>query len=266
MSAPVSGPRLVTVAHGTRQVEGNIVAAALTRAAGARLGLPAVASYVELCPPLLGDVLRAGPPAGLLGVDPPRVDPPRVDPPRVDPLRVDPWGADDGPTLVVPLLLSTGYHLRVDLPAAVADAPGRVELGGPLGPDPLLASAQVERLLAAGAVRGQPVTMVAAGSRDPAATADLAAAADLLSGQWGAPVRLATLAGLGPRVLDVVRPGDAVSPYLLSPGHFADRARELGRSAGAEAVAEVIGPHPDVVELVASRARALLGLSLAGSR
>ena len=246
MSAPVSGPRLVTVAHGTRQVEGNIVAAALTRAAGARLGLPAVASYVELCPPLLGDVLNAGPPAG--------------------PLRVDPLGADDGPTLVVPLLLSTGYHLRVDLPAAVAEAPGRVELGGPLGPDPLLASAQVERLLAAGAVRGQPVTMVAAGSRDPAATADLAAAADLLSGQWGAPVRLATLAGLGPRVLDVVRPGDAVSPYLLSPGHFADRARELGRSSGAEVVAEVIGPHPDVVELVAARARALLGLSLAGSR
>ncbi|MEP9384517.1 sirohydrochlorin chelatase [Nocardioides cheoyonin] len=217
--------RLVTVAHGTRTAEGNVIAAALTRAAGVRLGLPAVASYVELCEPLLADVLRGG---------------------------------AEEETAVVPLLLSTGYHVRVDLPAAVEQAAGPVTLAGPLGPDTLLAAAQADRLRRAGAEPGRPVVMVAAGSRDPAATDDLWAAADLLTGLWGAPVRVATLAGLGPDVLDVVRPGDAVAPYLLAPGFFATRARRLALSAGAEVVAEVLGPHPSVVELVAERARQLL--------
>ncbi|HEY0888805.1 MAG TPA: CbiX/SirB N-terminal domain-containing protein [Nocardioides sp.] len=224
-------PRLVTVAHGTRTPAGNRVAAELTRAAGAMLSLDAQVSYVELCEPLLADVLAASP----------------------------------GPTVVVPLLLSTGYHVRQDLPRSVAAARSRVVLGpvvlgGPLGPDPLLAAAQVERLREAGARAGQPVTMVAAGSEDATTSADLTVAADLLGAAWGAPVRLATLAGRGSRMLDVVRPGDAVSPYLLAPGFFADRAHSLALHAGAGVVAEPIGPHPLVIELVARRAESLLPL------
>lgn len=222
---PSLSARLVTVAHGTRDPQGNLVAAAVTMAAGRRLGLTARASYVELCEPLFADVVRES-------------------------------SADL--TVVVPLLLSTGHHVRHDLPRAVAAASGRVHLAGPLGPDPLLAAAQVERLLEAGAQPGQPVTMVAAGSYDPAAGADLAAAADLLSGVWGAPVRVATLSGRGSRVLDVVRPGDAVSPYVLAPGFFATRARESSLSAGARVVADPIGPHPRVVDLVVRRAETLL--------
>ncbi|HTW14603.1 MAG TPA: CbiX/SirB N-terminal domain-containing protein [Nocardioides sp.] len=201
--------RLVTVAHGTRHATGNEVARALTAAAGSRLGLPAVASYVELCSPLYASL-----PAE--------------------------------PSVVVPLLLSTGYHVREDLGGA-----------RPLGPDPLLASAQVDRLLAGGARPGQPVTMVAAGSNDPLALRDLHRARDLLAGAWGGPVSLATLAGLGLRPAAVVRPGDAVSPYLLAEGYFADRTRR--ESVGASVVADVLGPHPLVVDLVVQRATALLG-------
>uniref|UniRef100_UPI0015FED4B3 sirohydrochlorin chelatase n=1 Tax=Nocardioides stalactiti TaxID=2755356 RepID=UPI0015FED4B3 len=130
---------LVTVAHGTRKTEGNRVAVELTVEAGRRLGLPSIASYVELCEPLFADVV-----AGLRQ-----------------------------PAIVVPLLLSTGFHVRHDLPAAVADAGAPVVLGDPLGPDPLLAAAQVDRLVEAGAVPGQPIVMVAAGSNDPAASAGL---------------------------------------------------------------------------------------------
>lgn len=154
--------------------------------------------------------------------------------------------------MVVPLLLSQGYHTRVDLPAAVASALGPVTLTAPLGPDALLAAAQVDRLLAAGAVPGQPVVLVAAGSRQP--SGDLAEAADLLSGAWGGPVRVATVTD--GNVVDVVRPGDAVSPYLLAPGFFARRVRELSLSAGAAVVADVIGPHPRVAALVGERFRA----------
>ena len=206
--------RLVTVAHGTRLPAGNEVARAITADAAARLGVPGVAAFVELASPLLVSVLES-----------------------------------DEPSVVVPLLLSTGYHVREDL-AVVA--------GRALGPDPLLAAAQVSRLLAAGASPGAPAVMVAAGSRDPLATRDLRQAAGLLAEAWGAPVRLATLGGLGRRPCDVVRPGDVVSPYLLAPGFFATRCRDESLAAGASVLADVIGPHPRVVDLVVARATELL--------
>jgi len=221
---PDPGAHLVTVAHGTRTAAGNDVARALTAAAAARLGWDATAAYVELCAPLFADVV----------------------------VEVE------APAVVVPLLLSTGYHLRHDLPAAVTAA-GRTDLrlGRALGPDPLLAAAQADRLRAAGARPGQPVVLVAAGSSDPAADADLDAARRLLARAWGAPVRLATLSGRGPRLEEVVRRGDAVAPYLLATGHFHRRVRGVALAAGAAPVADVIGPHPRVVDLVVARARAL---------
>ena len=54
---------------------------------------------------------------------------------------------------------------------------------------------------------------------------------------------------------EVVRAGDAVSPYLLSPGFFHDR---LTREAPAGVVvADVMGPHRAIVELVVQRFNAL---------
>jgi sirohydrochlorin ferrochelatase len=214
--------RLVTVAHGTRTPAGNDVAREITSRAGALLGMEAVASFVELSTPLLASVV-----------------------------------ADSSePTAVVPLLLSAGYHVRHDLPRGVREVSGPVVLGPPLGPSPLIAAAQVERLREAGASTGQPVVMVAAGSRDALATRDLRSAVSLLTRAWGAPVRLATLAGRGDRPAEVVRPSDAVSPYLLATGHFAHRCR--AEAPPGAVVADVIGVHPHVVELVARQARALL--------
>lgn len=217
-------PRLVTVAHGTRHRSGNAVAAELTAAAGERLGMEAVASYVELHDPLLTDVLATG----------------------------------DRPAVVVPLLLSTGYHVRHDLPAALAAAPAPAVMAPPLGPHPLLTAALVERLVEAGAQPGHGVVLLAAGSTDPAADADLQGAVDLLSSALGAPARLATLTGRGARLPEVVRAGDAVVPYLLAPGYFAAKAREQALAAGAGVVADVIGPHPRVVDLIVERARTLV--------
>jgi sirohydrochlorin ferrochelatase len=214
--------RLVTVAHGSRSAPGNQVAVDLTAEAGRRLGLSAVATYVELCEPSFASVIRASTES----------------------------------TVVVPLLLSTGHHLRHDLPRAVASAQGAVVLGGGLGPDELLAAAQAERLRAAGAVPGQPVVMVAAGSRDPLASRDLSAATRLLAGVWGGPVSLATLSGPGARPTELVTPAHAVSPYLMAPGYFARRA--LAESAASRQVAGVIGAHPCVVDLIVARTAALV--------
>ncbi|WP_148616250.1 sirohydrochlorin chelatase [Nocardioides rubriscoriae] len=212
---------LVTVAHGTRNLAGNDVARRVAEAAGARLGTSALASFVELSDPLFADVMAAA----------------------------------TEPTVVVPLLLSTGFHMRSDLPEAVATASVPVVLGAPLGPDPLLARAQVARLLEAGATPGQRVVLVAAGSTDEGATCDQVAAMSLLARAWDGPVELATLSGHGSRPVDVVRPGDAVSPYLLSPGFFHDRVRR--EAPDGVVVADVIGAHDLVVDLVVERAEAL---------
>ncbi|GAA2137423.1 sirohydrochlorin chelatase [Nocardioides koreensis] len=210
---------LVTVAHGTRHPPGNDVARALTARCAETLEVPALTSYVELCAPSFGSVMAAA----------------------------------TGPCVVVPLLLSTGFHLRQDLPAAADRSAYPVRLAPALGPDPVLAVAQAARLVEAGARPGQPVVMVAAGSTDPAADADLRRATALLAEMWAGPVDLATLSGRGPRPAEVVRRGVAVSPYLLAPGHFSRRARDESRAAGARVVADVIGAHPLVADLIACR-------------
>ena len=200
--------RLVTVAHGTRHEPGNDVAREITARAADLLGVRGLTAFVELASPLFASL-------------------------------------DDEPSVVVPLLLSTGHHVRVDLEGRRA-----------LGPDPLLAAAQVSRLQEVGAEPGTPVVMVAAGSQDPLASRDLELARGHLAAAWGGPVRLATLAGLGRRPSEVVVAGDVVSPYLLAPGYFAGRARTASLEAGAGPVADVIGPHPHVVDLVVARAAA----------
>lgn len=216
--------RLVTVAHGTRHATGNEVAREVTARAGERLEMTAVTSYVELSEPLFEDVVAAS--------------------------------AEQ--IVVVPLLLSTGFHVRQDLPRMARAAAGPLVLGRPLGPHALLAEAQALRLREAGAEPGPGrVVLVAAGSSDPLALRDLDRAAELLSRAWGdAPVEVATLSTLGRRPAEVVRAGDLVSPYLLSPGFFADRLRRECLEAGAALVADVIGPHELVVDLVVRRATA----------
>lgn len=220
-----SRTHLVTVAHGTRHASGNDVAAELTQMASDLLGVSSQVSYVELCAPLLADVMRQ---------------------------RV-------APSVVVPLLLSTGFHVRHDLPAAVALSAAPVAVAPPLGPDPLLARTQVVRLQLAGAEPGQDVVMVAAGSQDPLALDDLEQAREHLAHAWGGTVRLAALSGPLDRPVDVVRPGDAVSPYLLAEGFFAARTRD--ESAAATVVADVLGPHPLLAELIARRSHQAVATS-----
>ncbi|HSX66008.1 sirohydrochlorin chelatase [Nocardioides sp.] len=218
--------RLVTVAHGTRVVAGNQIAADLTAQASALLGIPATTSYVELCSPLVADVLASSP----------------------------------VPTVVVPLLLSTGFHVKVDIPEALRGSRGPAALTRPLGPDPVLAAVQKRRLLAAGARPGGPVVMVAAGSNDPDAVPDLALAQRHLAAVWGGPVLVATVSGAGRSVEDAVAEaslyGDvAVSTYLLSPGFFSRKVATLATDAGARWVSEVLGADPAIAALVADRYR-----------
>ena len=159
--------------------------------------------------------------------------------------------------VIVPLLLSAGYHLATDIAGAASAAGAR--LAGPLGPDPLLVTALAGRLAEAGVPDGTPVVLAAAGSSDPQAAGEVQAQADLLAAELGVPVAVGYTAAGWPTVSDAVADlrtktngPVAVATYLLAPGQFHDR---LARSGG-DWVTAPLGAHPAVAALVIDRYRA----------
>lgn len=190
---------------------------------------------------------------------------------------------DAGPEVVVlPLLLTAGYHSRVDIPRAVAGARAAMGAGArpeertiryaaPLGPHPLLVAGLERRLSVAGVAPGDPetaVVLVAAGSSDPRAKATVEGVAAGWRGRGWWDVRAAYACAAGPTVSEAVNdlrrsgaPRIAVAPYLLSPGLLPDRVATAARAAGADVVADVLGPAPELVELVLARMTAAPALS-----
>ncbi len=226
-------PVLIACAHGTREAAGRRAMAQLRLDVGARragLVVRAANADVEVQRPGLDSVVERE-----LGA-----------------------GRD---VVVVPLLLSVGYHLAVDVARAVERGRrlgGRVVAAPPLGPDDVLVQVLDERLDQCGAPAGGPVLLVAAGSSDPAAVADVEAMGRALSLRRGAAVRAAYLSAARPSVADALaeRDGDvpqSVATYLLAPGFFADRLRALSTAAGVAHVSAPLAPHPALAELVLRR-------------
>jgi len=180
------------------------------------------------------------------------------------PRALDAAGPD---VVIVPLLLSTGYHLTTDIAGAVTAIDTAITAGGasaprvagPLGPDPLLVTALTGRLAEAQVPPGTPAVLAAAGSSDPLAAGQVQAQADLLAADLGVPVMVGYAAAGQPTVGDAVselraRTGQpvAVASYLLAPGKFQDRLRR----AGADWVTTPLGAHPAVAALIIDRYRA----------
>ncbi|WP_029288177.1 sirohydrochlorin chelatase [Cellulomonas sp. HZM] len=155
--------------------------------------------------------------------------------------------------VVVPLLLSVGFHVRVDVAAAV-DRDGATA-AAPLGPDQRLVEILVDRLHQVGLADDDAVVLAAAGSTDPAAAVAVEAVAAGLADAIGNPVTIGYGAGAEPRVPQAVataRDGAArvvVASYLLAPGYFHDRVRE----AGADVVAAPLAPDPRLAHIVLDR-------------
>lgn len=157
------------------------------------------------------------------------------------------------PAVIVPLLLSAGYHLRVDLQKDVEVARAqsrRVALAEALGPDDRLVSLLVRRLEAAGADLAHDVIILGvAGSSDRGAQADCREMAERLSQRIGAEVLTGFLAHAEPRIHDAVssartvHPGRrvAVASYLVAPGYF----QSMMESCGADMISAPLLPGPD---------------------
>ncbi|MGH3799851.1 MAG: sirohydrochlorin chelatase [Pseudonocardiaceae bacterium] len=218
---------VVVAAHGTRDPAGVAVARQLVAALRARLpDRPVLLAFVDVLGPGVREVVDGAP----------------------------------GPVTVVPAFLTSGYHVRTDVPRAVA-ATGRrdVTVTAALGPHRLLVGAMGDRLRAAGWCRGDTVVLAAAGSSDQRAVADVRAAAGQLSAELGRRVRVGFVATGAPGVSALVAglraagaPGVAVASWLLAPGLFHRRLA----SAGADVVAEPLGVHPAVIDRLAQLAGA----------
>jgi sirohydrochlorin ferrochelatase len=162
--------------------------------------------------------------------------------------------ADHSAVTVVPLLFAPGFHAVTDLPAQLGS--NAAQIAAPLGAHPLVAAAVRDALIDVGAPNDATVVLVAAGSREPAAIAEIDAAAALVGELGGWRVIATTASEVGSAVERARSAGAnsvAVAPLLLAPGVFSDRIRDDALAAGADVVAEPIGAHPSIAVLVALR-------------
>lgn len=212
------GTVMIACAHGTNNAEGQERISQLrSDIAALRPGLTVLEAYVDVQEPALPDVV-----AGL---------------------------APGVQAVVVPLLLTVGFHVQVDIAQAVASRPDTLA-AAPLGPDPRLAKLLDERL---GELPADwAIVLAAAGSSRPEAAEQVEVlAADLavrrpqrILAAYGASARPSV-----PEAVAALRAGGAagvaIASYLLAPGYFHDQLS----TAGADLVAAPLLPASLMAEL-----------------
>lgn len=216
---------LLGVAHGSRDPGSqDVVRQLLALAAERRPGLRVQDAYVDNASPSLAAALSGW--------------------------MVD--GVDD--VAVVPMLLTAASHSKTDVAASVQAArlalPGlRLRYGRPLGPHPVLVEMLAQRLQEEGVGDDDPGVLVAGGSLDPDANAQVAVTARLLwEGRSWPSVDIAfasTTRPTVPEALDRLRrlghPRAWVARYFLGPGYL---PRLVAQQAGSVPGLEVTVSAP----------------------
>jgi sirohydrochlorin ferrochelatase len=220
---------LIACSHGTNHPGGRAAISALVHALRREVHhRDVVSAYVDVQEPSIDDVVRATP----------------------------------GKRVIIPLLLSSGYHVNVDI-ARAARVDQMVTAVPALGPDWILAEIGVRRLFEVGAGPGDTIVLASAGSTDKRALDDVSKAARLLSAVWGGRVHVGSIGGgdtpIGEAV-DIARAYGrrvVVSTYLLAPGNFDDRLQDCGADVITAPILDGGIPDPRLVNLVLARSRSL---------
>jgi len=224
--------RLVLTAHGSADPR----SAAVTHAVAGRIRrlrpwLDVRAAFLERTSPSLGDVL--------------------VDTPATT------------HAVVVPFLLASAYHARVDIPTVIEESRAHVECADVLGEDPALLAVLRHRLAEAGVSpddRGLGVITVAVGSSNLEANARTAAVASTLAAgtRWaGAHMAFATgpYANLA-ETAEQLRARGAhrllIAPWFLAPGKITDRVADFAAQQNISMSAP-LGSHNLVAATVLDR-------------
>lgn len=229
----MSGSVLVAASHGTSDAVGQRAVAELILAvADSREDIDVVGSFVDVQQP---DV-----PTTLAGL------------------------GFESPVVIVPLLLSAGYHVRVDLArdAREAEHP-EVTVAAALGPDERITRVLARRLRESGLRDEDVVVVAAAGSTDHRAVFDCQIVGEQLAAVLKRPVTVGFISAAEPRLSDAVQSARidghrvVVASYLLAPGYFARLVHEGG--------ADLVSPPllsgdsvvpPELVETVVDRYQA----------
>lgn len=234
-------PVLIACSHGTANVDGQQTIHQLRRdIAAQRPGLDVREAYVDVQHPQLPAVLD-GLPAGV-------------------------------PAVVVPLLLSVGFHTKVDIARAVGarkedPAGGPTAAAEPLGPDDRLAALLQRRLQEAKVPDSESVVLAAAGSSRPDAAAAVEDVAERLRQLRGTDVVVGYGASARPTVAEAVAElrdvskHAAVASYLLAPGYFHDQLDK----AGADVVTAPLLPDISLAQIALDRFDAVNGADSTGS-
>jgi len=177
--------------------------------------------------------------------------------------------------VVVPLLLGSAYHARVDLPGILAAARGRhprmtIVQSDVLGHDPRLVAAVRDRVLETGAATDDAetgVVLAAVGSSDARANDRTRALASVLSAgtRWtNTTVCFATSAEptVG-QAISLLRSRGVerivIAPWFLAPGRLTDRLGTAALDAAPDVVfADTIGAHHHVADVAVDRYHAAL--------
>ncbi|MCO5953643.1 sirohydrochlorin chelatase [Microbacterium yannicii] len=230
-------PALLAISHGTASPAGQAAVAGLVEAVARRLPDVAVRlGHVDVQQPDVAASLDAIPEAM--------------------------------PVVIVPLLLSAGYHVRVDLRQQSAGRDG-VVIAPALGPDPRLVEVLLARLTALAPTPEDALVLAVAGSSDDRANEDCREIGRMLGARLGREVGVGFLAAADPR-LDVAvaqavsktATRTVVANYLLAPGYFHDLAVRM--AAGAPVAPPLLGddePPAGLVDIVIDRYRAGAGIS-----
>ncbi|KUG60754.1 sirohydrochlorin chelatase [Nesterenkonia jeotgali] len=165
--------------------------------------------------------------------------------------------------VVVPLLLSAGFHVNVDLRKDTADLDRPVTVAAALGPDDRLVDLLLRRMQESGVDPARDALIfAAAGSSDSSAVRDCQDMAARLQRRLGRPVQDAYLSFAQPSVKTAVaqaretaRGRVVLISYLLAPGYF----QNLLQRAGADLVTSSLLPQdstqapPELVEIILDR-------------
>lgn len=227
----MTGPALLAISHGTASPAGQAAVAALVAAVAERLPEVTVRlGHVDVQQPDVAASLDA-----LTGGE---------------------------AVVIVPLLLSAGYHVRVDLKQQTAGRDG-VSIAPALGPDPRLIDALVDRLEPIAPDADDALVLAVAGSSDDRANDDCRAIGAMLGERLGRSVDVGFLAAAEPRLGAAVAQARArasgrvvVANYLLAPGYFHDLAVRLADgSPVARPLLDDDEPAASLVDIVVDRYR-----------
>lgn len=230
---------LVAVAHGSRDPRSAATIADLVALVREQApGLDARAAFLDLSEPSVPDVL------GELHAEGHRA------------------------VTVVPLLLGTAFHARVDLPALVDEVRGElpmldVSVSPVLGPDALMRAALRARLDEAGATAAPDLGVVVAGVGSAHAPANAVVARLARRLQHGGEYAGVThaFATTGPGIRTAIARlrargarRIAVAPWFLAPGLLLDQLISDASSAAENVtLAAPLGAHPLVADVVLQR-------------